>query len=127
VREAIAEQQVIFEHRDGTRRAGLIRIEKPYAVDDGECCCAVIIDGLYERMPVVSGSSTLEALLYAVSLCASMLKGFVESGGRILRLDDDGDLGSDEIFDVEACFRPLAVATAAPNSHRRERKLRRGA
>ncbi len=127
MREAIAEQQVIFEHRDGTRRAGLIRIEKPYAVDDNECRCAVIIDGLHERMPDVSGSSTLEALLLGVCLCASLLKGFVESGGRILRFDDDEDLESEELFDVEACFRPLAAVNAAPNSHRREQRLRKGA
>ena len=127
MREAIAEQQVIFEHRDGTRRAGLIRIEKPYVVDDSECRCAVIIDGLHERMPDVSGNSTLEALLFAVSLCASLLKSFVESGGRILRFEEDGDLQSEELFDVEACFRPLAVLSAAPSSHRREQRFRREA
>jgi hypothetical protein len=119
VREAIAEQRVIFESPDGVRRVGLIRIEKPYEVDETEARCPVVIDGLQERIPDVSGTSVLQALALAVWLCADLLREFVDSGGRILRPDAEGGTQGDEELHLEQCFGPLAAAAAAPRSRPR--------
>jgi len=119
VREAIAEQRVIFESPDGVRRTGLIRVEKPYEVDETEARCPVVIDGLQERMPDVSGTSTLQALALAVWLCASLLRDFVDSGGRILRPDGEGGTQGEEVIDLEELFGPLAAASLAPRSRPR--------
>jgi hypothetical protein len=119
VREAIAEERVIFEHPDGKRVAGLIRVEKPYVDDDNVAHCVVIIDGLYERMPDISGPSTLHALIMAVCLGAGLLQDFLQAGGRILQPEGDGDTEGDEDFDLGQCFGPLAKLGAAPSSRRR--------
>ncbi len=119
MREAIAEQRVIFESADGVRKPGLIRIEKPYEVDETEARCPIVIDGLQERMPDVSGASTLQALALAVWLCTNMLREFVDSGGRILRSDTDGGAPEDEVLDLEECFGPLAAISPAPRSRPR--------
>ena len=127
MREAIAEEQVVFEHRNGTRTAGLIRIEKPYVTDDNECRCPVVIEGLHESMPEISGTSTLQALLLAVCFCSSLLRDFVESGGRILRRsEDDGIATAEEVFDLDSCFGVLGAA-AGPGSRRRPHQVRKHA
>jgi hypothetical protein len=126
VTEAIAEAQVVFEHPDGGRTPGLILIEKPYVVDENEARCAVIIDGLHERMPDVAGNGTLQALLMAVAFCGGLLRDFVESGGRILIPDEGSETEGEEIFDLEACFSPLA-RIGVPNSRRRNQRLRQHA
>jgi hypothetical protein len=125
VREAIAEQRVIFESPGGVRRAGLIRIEKPYEVDETEARCPVVIDGLQERMPDVSGTSTLQALALAVWLCSSLLRDFVEAGGRILRPDTEGGTQGEEVLDLEDCLGPLGAASHAPRSRPRAAGSRR--
>jgi len=130
VREAIAEERVIFESEDGTRRPGVIRIEQPYVDDEGEARCPVVIEGLHERVPPVSGASSLQALLLGVAFCASLLRDFVNRGGRIYRAadrDDDENAEKDEEeFDIDQCFGPLA---ASPKSQRRQQagNLRRPA
>ena len=117
MREAIAEQEVVFEHRNGTRTAGFIRIEKPYVFDENECHCPVIIEGLHDHMPAISGTSTLQALLLAVCFCGSLLKDFVDSGGKILLPKEDDEDDDEKVFDLEACFGVLAAA-ATPSSRR---------
>jgi hypothetical protein len=119
MREAIAEERVVFESPDGSRRSGLIRIEKPYQVDETEARCPLVIDGLQERMPDVSGSSTLQALALAVWLCASLLREFVDSGGRILRPDSEGGTEGEALLNLEEVFGPLAASSPAPRSRPR--------
>ena len=117
MKEAIAEQEVVFEHRNGTRTTGFIRIEKPYVVDQSECRCPVVIEGLHGHMPDIAGTSTLQALLLAVCFCGSLLKDFVDSGGKILLPKENEDDDEEQVFDLEACFGVLAAA-AAPSSRR---------
>ena len=74
MREAIAEQEVIFEHLTGERTTGLIRIEKPYVVDENESRCRVAVEGLHDHVPDIAGTSTLQSLLLAVCFCGSLLK-----------------------------------------------------
>ena len=129
MREAIAEEQVVFVYPDGRRVPGHIRIEKPYVVDEneGECRCPVMIEGLHERMPDVAGSGTLQALLLGVCFCGSLLRDFVDAGGRILRPDAESDTEGEELFDLDACFRPLLCIGSEPKSYQRSRELRRHA
>ncbi len=119
MREAIAEERVIFESPDGVRRPGLIRIEKPYSVDETEARCPIVMDGLHERMPDISGQSSLQALSLAVWLCASLLRDFVEAGGRILRPEVEGSTAGEEELDLEQCFGPLGSAARPPHSRPR--------
>ena len=86
---------------------------------------------MHERVPPVSGASSLQALLLGVAFCASLLRDFVNRGGRIYRAPDrDDDERSEEEeeeeFDIDQCFGPLATS---PKSQRREQgaKLRRPA
>ena len=126
MRKAIAEQRVIFEHPDGKRVAGLIRIEKPYVDDDDETHCVVIIDALHERMPDISGPSSLHALIMAVCFCAGLLRTFLGAGGRILLPDGDGETEGEEEFDLHQCFASLAPV-APPSSRRRGSAPRKSA
>ena len=93
--------------------------------DEGEASCTVIIDGLHERMPAVTGPTTLRALLLGVCFCASLLRDFVAQGGRIYRATEDEGTSSDEEFDIDECFGPLASLRVPPSQRRQANSTRR--
>ena len=80
----ISELSVSFVHADGRKVAGQIWIGRPEVVDEVESRCPVGLDGLWDRLPPISGCDTLQALLLAVRLVGSLLRDFHESGGQVL-------------------------------------------
>jgi hypothetical protein len=97
----------VFIRPDGRRVDGRIWIGLPERVDEREARCSFGIDGLHERLQPVSGNDTLQALLLAVRLGATLLQHFREEGGRIVRPGDDRSV------DLEPYFGTLVRPTSA--------------
>jgi len=102
-----AEWLVVFIRPDGRRVDGRIWIGLPERVDEREARCSFGIDGLHERLQPVSGNDTLQALLLAVRLGATLLQHFRQEGGRIVRPGDDRSV------DLEPYFGTLVRPTSA--------------
>jgi len=94
----VAEEQVVFVHPDGSRRAGRIAVGAPAYVSPHEAQCAVALDGFQERIPRISGGSSLQALLLATRFLGWRLHDFVSKGGRVLDPSDDSDLELKSMF-----------------------------
>jgi hypothetical protein len=94
--DAISELRVFFVHPDGSKVLGRIWIGRPQVIDDLESRCPVGLDGLHERLHPISGTDTLQALLLAIRLVASLLRDFQERGGNVLLVEEGApvDLGA---------------------------------
>jgi len=94
----IAAHEVLFVHPDGRRSPGRIAVGQPEQVSPDEARCPIALDG-YERLPAISGSSTLQALLLGMRLLGMRLHDFINKGGRVLALEDDVDMPLEAVFD----------------------------
>jgi hypothetical protein len=106
--DVISELSVSFVHPDGRKVAGRIWIGRPEVVDEVESRCPVGLDGLWDRLPPISGCDTLQALLLAVRLVGSLLRDFHESGGQVLHSEND------EPVDLGAYFGSLVERGSQP-------------
>lgn len=93
----IAEQRVVFLHRDGTRSPGRIALGAP-VVRGQDCACEVALDG-FARPVRIYGDSTLQALLLGARFLARRLRDFTSKGGRVV-FPAAGSGDSDEQRDV---------------------------
>lgn len=95
--EVIASAQLIAI-RNGTERMPVsIRIAAPVHEPTGEWSCQLGLSGLEDNLPPMRGEDALQALCLALGLGASLLRGFVETGGRL-------ELPSGDEFPLEAYF-----------------------
>jgi hypothetical protein len=83
----IAEEPVIFVHKDGRRVPGRIAIAAPVALAD-HCACEVALEGLDEPRRIF-GDSTLQALLLGAGFLGMQVQAFLKRGGRVV--DADGN------------------------------------
>lgn len=102
----IASSDVVFVEGDGTRLPGTIRISVPeLRVQERDAQCTYALAPL-EKERVIFGVDTLQALLFAIQMCANDLARFERRGGKIL-FPSSGDDGSDEHWDPETTFGAL--------------------
>jgi hypothetical protein len=83
----IAEEPVIFVHKDGRRAPGRIAIAAPVALAD-HCACEVALEGL-DQPRRIFGDSTLQALLLGAAFLGMQVQAFLKRGGKVL--DDEGN------------------------------------
>lgn len=97
--KVIAERPVILVHSDGRRVPGRVWIGLPERLEaEVMAMCPVGIDGLHDGLSPIAGTDTLQALLLATRLAATLLRDFQDKGGRVLHPEDD------EPIDLEAYF-----------------------
>jgi hypothetical protein len=120
--EVIAETELIGESKDRGRFSIRVQIGRPYlrASDPDMWACPVSLEPLHERLADIAGEDSLQALCLATRLAASLLDGFVESGGRLL--NDDGTAFSPETLGFGGQGRGRRNLTARSRPTRRKRR-----
>jgi hypothetical protein len=87
---SIAFANLFGQDKHGHRFPIKVEIGAPFQTsDDSETWrCSVQIDPLYSHLRDIAGADGFQALCLASQLAVSLLRGFVEDGGRLLH--DDG-------------------------------------
>ena len=87
--DIIASRELVAISPDGDRIPVFLRIGRPYQshTKPDMCSCAVALDPLYPNLPDQVGSDSFQALWLACGLAINLLRGYKESGGRILFQD----------------------------------------
>lgn len=99
----IASATLFGQSKDGDRFPIKIEIGAPYqSGDDPETWrCPVHIDPLYSHLRDIAGADGFQALCLASRLAVSLLRGYVEDGGRLL-YEDGTDFSLDAYVPKEA-------------------------
>ena len=125
--DVIAETQLIGESKDRGRFSIRVQIGRPYlrARDPDMWACPVALEPLHERLADIAGEDSFQALCLASRLAASLLDGFIQSGGRLL--NDDGTRFTPKTlgFSVRAGQRRYLTARSRP-TRRKRRAAKRG-
>jgi hypothetical protein len=82
-KEWIAAADFVAVHADGTRTPLRVRVGAPRSAGAEEWKCALALEGLYDRLPAVSGGDSLQALGLAWQLAGRLLTSFEAQGGRL--------------------------------------------
>lgn len=92
----IAVANLFGQDKDGCRFPIKVEIGAPYqSGDDPETwLCPVRIDPLYSHLRDIAGADGFQALCLASRLAVSLLRGYIEDGGRLLH-DDGTDFSLD--------------------------------
>jgi hypothetical protein len=95
----IAERTVILVHPDGRREPGRVWIGLPEQLDaEVMALCPAGVDGLSDGQHPIAGTDTLQALLLATRLAATLLRDFQDRGGQVLHPEDDEPVDLDAYF-----------------------------
>jgi len=99
----IALANLFGQDKDGRRFPIKVEIGSPYqSADDPETWrCPVNIDPLYSHLRDIAGADGFQALCLASRLAISLLRGYVEDGGRLLH-DDGTEFSLDSYVPKEA-------------------------
>ena len=125
--DVIAQAELVGESKDGGRFSIRVRIGRPYvrAKDPEMWACPVSLEPLHERLPDIAGEDSFQALCLANRLAASLLEGFVDSGGRLLN-DDGTDFSVENLgFGTQGGRRRNLTARSRP-TRRKRRAAKRG-
>jgi len=98
MKEIVAERDLIGIDPEGSKFQIMLKIGKPYAVDNGHWVCPVGAIGLYRRLRDVRGKDPLQALVRAFKLLRQMLEYFIDDGGRLLSIEDGRPIDVSDIF-----------------------------
>lgn len=96
--EIIAERDLIGINPGGSRFTIMLKIGKPYAVENLEWACPVGAIGLYQRLRDIHGSDSFQALMRAIEFLRQLLEYFIDDGGSILSVDDETPVEIPDIF-----------------------------
>lgn len=97
-KEIIAERDLIGINPDGSKFTIMLKIGKPYVVDNIEWACPVGAIGLYQRLREIHGSDSLQALMRALEFLRQLLEYFIDDGGSLLSVDDETPVEIPDIF-----------------------------
>jgi uncharacterized protein DUF6968 len=124
VDDVIAATELIGETKDRGRFSIHVRIGRPYlrSTNPDIWACPVSITPLHERLADIAGEDSFQALCLASRMAASLLEGFVRSGGRLL--NDDGTAFSVDVLGFGARERRRRPRAPAPRSRETRRKRR---
>ena len=121
--DAIAVTKLVGESKDRGRFSIRVRIGRPYLRDKQPdmWACPVSVEPLYKQLADIAGEDSFQALCLASRLAASLLEGFVQSGGRLF--NDDGTAFSLDVlgFGAQGKRRPRNL-TARSRGTRRKRR-----
>jgi len=121
--DAIAITELVGESKERGRFSIRVQIGRPYlrAKDPDMWACPVSVEPLYKRLADIAGEDSFQALCLANRLAASLLEGFVQSGGRLL--NNDGTAFSLDVlgFGAPGKRRPRNL-TARSRGTRRKRR-----
>ncbi|HEU5210594.1 MAG TPA: hypothetical protein VFU06_14470 [Longimicrobiales bacterium] len=106
----VASADFVLVRPDGTRSPVHVGIAAPEPAGAGEWSCGVSLAGLYEELPPVSGTDSLQALGLAWRL-AGLLLASVEAAGGHLEFDNGEVVPLSAYFDDP--LRPPAVPDQA--------------
>ena len=96
--EIIAERDLIGINPDGSRFTIMLKIGKPYTIDNSEWACPVGAIGLYKRLRDIQGSDSFQALMRAIEFLRQLLEYFIDDGGSLLSVDDETPVEISDIF-----------------------------
>lgn len=119
--DVIAQTELLGESKDRGRFSIRVQIGRPYlrAKDPEMWACAVSLEPLHGQLADIAGEDSFQALCLANRLAASLLEGFVQSGGRLL--NDDGTAFSVKTlgFGAQAGRRRNLTARLRPTRRKR--------
>ncbi len=104
--DAIAEVKVIFEGANGEKVPGRIYLGRPYQKGVGQWACPVGIEGMHDKLPDIAGGDSFHALCLAHWLIKNRLETFLNNGGKIFRLNEQGVSTFSLHFPFKAYFYP---------------------
>lgn len=105
----IAATEFAGERADGDRFPIQLRVAAPERQTTGEWTCAVELRGLHDDLAPMAGDDAVQSLCLALGLAHTLMRQFVNTGGRIRFADP----ASDEV-PLESYFGPFATIIAPP-------------
>jgi hypothetical protein len=100
--EPVATLQLVEVWPNGQRVPAQVQIGKPFREDEGSWACPLLITTVDEKIRLMRGVDSMQALCLAVQFARQMLQLVLDRGGRLLYADEDAD---DCDFPVSAYFR----------------------
>ena len=94
----IATRAVLAIDPKGREFTLTLGIGQPYAISADEWACAVCAHGLYDRLADQHGIDSWQSLQLAYQLIARLVEHFVQSGGRLLWLEDGKPISLSELI-----------------------------
>ena len=104
--EFIAEREWIAVRPTGEQFPLVIRVGKPYRVNDVAWACPVEAKGLYKSLADIQGIDSLQALNLALSFLHNLVTGFKEKGGKVLWPEDNTEVDTNELFSSQVGEEP---------------------
>jgi hypothetical protein len=98
MQEAIASRELICIKADGQELPVIIRVGKPYQVDEVTWGCPVEAAGLYRRLSDAYGADSFQALMLAVWLLRDLVQSFVRDGGTIVSVEGREEVNLERLF-----------------------------
>ena len=87
MKETISHLDLILLKPSGEKLPVSIEIKRPYEIKDGKGAdfarCPVSMRGLHENLSDIAGENTFQALTLAIAFVRTMLKHFIDDGGKI--------------------------------------------
>jgi hypothetical protein len=80
----VATRSLIAIDRTGAEKEITVAVGMPYQGDDASWACPVALQGLYPRLSDIAGVDGWQALQLAIRLVETLLRGYVDDGGRLL-------------------------------------------
>jgi hypothetical protein len=106
----IAALDLVAAPAPGERIPLALRVGAPREIADGVWECVVRLDGLYDDLVRMQGADSVQALCLALGLAATLLRTFVQSGGRLFYAVDGDDSPEDDAeWPMEAYFGSLGA------------------
>jgi hypothetical protein len=79
----IGQVELVGTMPDGEQRPVRMWLGAPQREPTGEWSCPAGLEGLYDDLLAMRGEDALQAICLALGLCASLLRGHLESGGQL--------------------------------------------
>lgn len=100
----VASVDLIAIDQAGNQVPVAFRLGAPERVSPDEWRCHVSLDGLQNGLGFMHGGDSMQALLLAMGLAATLLREFVARGGRLFYAEQDGKPVDEGEWPLEAYF-----------------------
>lgn len=100
----VASVDLIAIDQAGNHLPVAFRLGAPERMSPDEWRCHVSLDGLHNGLGFIHGGDSMQALLLALALAATLLRGFVASGGRLLYAKQESTPVDEGEWPLEAYF-----------------------
>ena len=105
----MAASEYLAERANGDRFSVLVRVGRPERQSTGEWSCSLKLDGLHADVMPVHGEDPIQALCLALGLAGSLLRDFINTGGKLSFAD-----APHQQVPLESYFGPFSTSMSPP-------------